>query len=480
MEREVAQGLERLDREVRQVAETSERVGLVPASLMFTALERAARDAGVSLGKKVELEATGGDVRLDPNVVSVVQGALVQAVRNAVAHGLEPESERVRGGKPNAGKISIRIVREGNRVRFSCRDDGRGVDFGAVREAVVRRGTAGAGELDEKRLAELLLSGGISTSREVTAVSGRGVGLDVVREAALRLGGEAKLSSEAGRGATIELSVPLSRSAVDAMIVETAGQVAAIPLDCVRRTLRVAPSDVTRSAEGDSIVHEGKVIPFAPLARSLGVAVGAGGGRRIWSAVVLESRGVTAAVGVDRLLGTETVIARPVPEGMPPHAAVSGVTLDAAGNPRQVLDPAGLVSGAAEAEREEAAEAPRRAPILVIDDSLTTRMLEQSILESAGYEVELAVSAEEGLEKARARRYALFLVDVEMPGMDGFTFVERTRADPVLREVPAILVTSRASDDDKRRGALAGASAYVVKGEFNQTELLRRIASLVS
>jgi two-component system chemotaxis sensor kinase CheA len=159
---------------------------------------------------------------------------------------------------------------------------------------------------------------------------------------------------------------------------------------------------------------------------------------------------------------------------------ISGASLDAEGNPQLVLDPGGLVA-AAERGRGVASEVPaaRRAPILVIDDSLTTRMLEQSILESAGYEVELAVSAEEALTKAGDRRYSLFIVDVEMPGMDGFGFVAQTRSDAALREIPAILVTSRNEVEDRRRGEQAGARAYIVKGEFDQGQLLQTIRTLI-
>lgn len=152
--------------------------------------------------------------------------------------------------------------------------------------------------------------------------------------------------------------------------------------------------------------------------------------------------------------------------------------MDAEGHPQLVLDAEALVEHVHRVGPVAAVTSSARAPILVIDDSLTTRMLEQSILESAGYEVELAMSGEEALERAHKRRYALFLVDVEMPGMDGFTFIERTQADPVLREIPAILVTSRASPDDRRRGQSVGAMAYIVKGEFDQTELLDNIRLL--
>ena len=475
--RDVSQGLERFERELAQVSDAAERLRLSPASTTFGALERALRDAAVATGRRATLETSGGDVRLDPELLSAVQAALVQAVRNAVAHGLEPEAERKRSGKPEAGAVRVEVTRAGGRVRFVCRDDGRGVDFEAVRRSALEKGHAES-ELDDGAVLELLLSGGISTSREVTALSGRGVGLDVIRETAARLGGRARLSSKRGEGTTLELVVPASRSALDALLVEAEGEIAAIPLEAVRRTLRAAPGDLARSAEGDSIVLEGRVIPFAPLARSL-CATERARPSRSWSVVLVQGASGLAAVGVDRLLGTETIVSRPLPAAMPGHAAVGGAALDADGNPRLVLDPDGLVASVENTAPAVADVASPRVPILVIDDSLTTRMLEQSILESAGYAVELATSAEEALEKAKGRRYGLFLVDVEMPGIDGFTFVERTRADTKLREVPCILVSSRASADDRRRGIDAGASAYIVKGEFDQGELLARIRKLL-
>jgi two-component system chemotaxis sensor kinase CheA len=320
-------------------------------------------------------------------------------------------------------------------------------------------------------------------------LSGRGIGLDVVRATLSQLKGEMSIRSEPGRGVSVEVQVPVSIAALQGLVVEAGGARLAIPLDAVKQTLRIRDLDVARSAEGDSILHAGKVIPFLPLELTLRRS-GSGGpnmGHRvtagIWSAVVVEAAGRCVALGVDRLLGAATIVMRALPSVVEADTVVAGASLDADGTPQLVLDPAGLVA-AAERSRGEtfkaAAEAHAQpAPILVIDDSLTTRMLEQSILEAAGYQVELAVSAEDGLIKAHDRRYSLFIVDVEMPGMDGFSFVGQTRADPVLRNVPAILVTSRDAVDDRRRGQQVGASAFIVKGEFDQTQLLQTIRSLI-
>jgi two-component system chemotaxis sensor kinase CheA len=196
--------------------------------------------------------------------------------------------------------------------------------------------------------------------------------------------------------------------------------------------------------------------------------------------VVVGVGGRWVALGVDRLLGCAAIVVRPLPALVAAEAVVAGVSLDAEGNPRLVLDPAGLVAAAGRSLRAPAPDpAATLAPVLVIDDSLTTRMLEQSILESAGYQVEVAVSAEEALGKARARTYRLFVVDVEMPGLSGFEFVALTRKDPALRLVPAILVTSLSGAEDRRRGAEAGARGFIVKGEFDQGILLQVIRSLI-
>jgi two-component system chemotaxis sensor kinase CheA len=478
-ERDLTAGVEQTDRELRQVRASVERLRLLPASLIFPSLERTARDAALSLGKRVRFESRGGDVRLDSQVLATVQPALVQAVRNALAHGIELERERTSAGKPPAGTVSIEVRRQASWVVFACRDDGRGVDVAAVRRAAARKGLVPDGE-DASTTGEVLrvlLEGGLTTSLEVTEVAGRGIGLDVVRDAASRLGGRLAMRTTPQQGTTLELEVPLSLSAVEALIVESAGQTAALPLESVRRSVRLAAGDVVRAAQGESLVFDGKMIPFAPLSRALGRDPGSA--RPSPLAVVIESGGVLVATGVDRLLGAQSVVVRALPPLALVDPVVGGASFDDQGNPQVVLDAAALVAATQRAPAPPAETPAPRPAILVIDDSLTTRMLEQSILEAAGYQVEVAVSAEDGLEKARQRPHALFLVDVEMPGMDGFTFVATTRADPELSRTPAILVTSRNAPDDRRRGEEAGARGYIVKSEFDQSDLLERIRNLV-
>jgi two-component system chemotaxis sensor kinase CheA len=477
LHRELRRETERLGRELAQVRESAERLRLIPTSAVFSGLERIARDAANATGRNLRLETSGGDVRIDAHVLAAVQPALVQLVRNAVAHGIEPSDARRAAGKPETGIVRIEVTRRQSRIRFACVDDGRGLDLAAIEQLARARGVV-SDTATPAVLIDALLRGGLSTASAVTDLAGRGVGLDVVREAAQRLEGTVRATTVAGASTVFELEVPVSMSSIEALVVEVAGIAAAIPLDAVRSTLRCATRDVLRSATGDSILHDGAVVPFARLRRPL-VAGPERAAASIWPAVVVAHGDVLAAIRVDRVRGTQNIVLRPVPELAPADATIAGLSLDERGDPQLVLDPEGIVASAAhDAPTPRADERTVPLPILVIDDSLTTRMLEQSILESAGYAVEIAESAEDALVLARDRDYALFLVDVEMPGMDGFTFVETTRTDPRLREVPCILVTSRDAPEDRERGRAAGASAYMVKSEFDQNTLLGKIARI--
>ena len=461
--------LEQMERELGQLRDNAEQLRLVGAASLFTTLERVARDCAGDLGRRVVFAGSGGEIRLDAPMLDALQQALVQIVRNAIAHGIESPDERLRLGKPETGKVTLRVERRGGRILFECGDDGRGLDFDAIRRA------ANAPRATRAEATRLLLKGGISTSERVTEAAGRGVGLDVVRDLMQKVGGTVNVKSEPGRGTVFELSVPPSLSAIDALLVEVSGIGIGLPLEAARHCLRLAPEDFVRSGRDLAILREGTAIPFLPMAGLLGRPYGAEQER--WTAVIVSGDGGEAVFGVDRLLGSARLVIHPLPDEAPAADIVTGASLDAAGTPRLILDPDRLVA-AARLGSPAPAKAKALKPVLVIDDSLTTQMLQRSILESAGYSVDLAGSGEIGLEMARAGDYAIFLVDVEMPGMDGFDFVEKIRADPALYRTPAILVTSRAAPEDLQRGKDVGAQGYMVKSAFDQGELLSMIKRL--
>jgi two-component system chemotaxis sensor kinase CheA len=475
LSRTLATGLGLLDQELRQAREAADRLRLIPARAIFPPVERTARDAARMLDRAVTFSASGPEVRLEGPVLGLLRDALVQLVKNAVAHGIEPSAERARLGKDPSGTVAVTLVRRGTRIQVTCRDDGRGLDIEALRRVAILRGridpSAPPPSLPD--LVKLLLHGGLSTSGRTTEVAGRGVGLDIVREALRLLRGEIEVRSEPGRGSTFTMTIPVSHSAVQVLTVTAAGQVLSLPIDGIEGAFRLDPARITRVAEGESIPLDGVLIPYL----SLGPLLDARAPGSARSAILVKGSGGRAAIGVERLLGISSVVMLPLPALLAaPSDLIEGASLDAGGDPLLVLDPEALVAAACRSRAPFPAPPPKlRPPILVVDDSLTTRILEQSILETAGYEVDLAVSGEEGLEKARSRSYGLFLVDIEMPGMDGFEFIAATRRDPALRATPAMLVSSRDTEEDRRRGEEAGAVGYTVKGEFDQRTFLDAI-----
>jgi two-component system chemotaxis sensor kinase CheA len=483
--------LEQADRAIREVRKDVEQLRLSRAGALFTPLERVARDAALAAGKRVAFAGIGDAVRIDADVLAAVHPALVQLVRNAVVHGIEPPRERVRLGKPEEGRIAITVASRGLRVAITCEDDGAGLDVAAIHRAAERRGLANSersgsagprsapeGErgvsIDPARLFELILRGGISTSARVDELSGRGIGLDVVRDAAQRLRGEVSATTRAGRGTAISLLLPISASSISVLAVEAGERRAAIPQSSIRRVARVRDRDLTASADGLAIALDDTVVPCAPLSELLRGARSRGD-----TAVFVGDGDRVAALTVDRVIGIEDVVVRAPPPGVQIDPIVWGLALDAAGRPCPVLDAEAAIAAARAVRFVAEPASPRLAPILVVDDSLTTRMLEQSILESAGFEVDVATSAEEALDRLERRTYSLVLVDVEMPGMDGFAMVATMRARPSLAQLPAILVTSRDAPIDRKRGADAGAQGYIVKSTFDQAKLVAMINDLV-
>ena len=319
--------VDQMDRELRQLREAAERLRLVAADSLFTALERMARDTARRPVQTVVFKATGGDIQLDAHVLATLQGALVQIVRNAVAHGIETEDERRKAGKSPAGAVSVAVVRRDRRIVFSCSDDGRGVDLDAVRRIASQRGVieASAKNISSDDLVRLLLRGGISTSQTITEVSGRGIGLDIVRESVERLGGEVVFRSVPGRGTTFELVIPPSLASIDALIVETRRREhdrAFHSTQCEARDgfppmKYRSPRPVRRSC------MTRRPIAFAPLSTALDGTPWPTG--RSWTAVVVAGVDGMAAIGVERLLGTASIVVRPLPRQMTATPIVSAV-----------------------------------------------------------------------------------------------------------------------------------------------------------
>jgi two-component system chemotaxis sensor kinase CheA len=469
-----------LERGVDDVVGGVRRLRLRAMSEVLEALPRAVRDIATRTGKRIDLQIEGDDIEADRIVIDALREPLLHLVRNAADHGIEPPAERAAAGKAETGTVRISTVMHGGRLRVVVEDDGAGVDADGVRQRIASRGETPP--TDDRQLAWLLLGGGISTRAAATELSGRGVGLDLVRTSLERIGGTVRMTWRAGRGTRFVLEAPPTPAALRAVLVCVGGQIFALPASNVERLVRVAPEQVRHLGGRLVLPVGGRPIPLVSLAAVLGPPLHPRPLSIVVPAVLLESGDETVALMVDELVDATDIVIRPLERrAAVPH--ITGGALLATGSIALVLTPGSIVQAALRRTGEpgfadaSGATAPRR--VLVADDSITTRTLEQSVLEAAGYLVTLAVDGEDAWEKLQAGGTELIVADVEMPRVDGFELCRRVRASQRFAEVPIVLVTGLESAADRARGLEAGADAYITKSGFDQKSLLDTIQQII-
>ncbi len=462
---------------------------MLPLSVLFDQLPRFVRDYCRQENKQAELHVEGADTRVDRQVLEQLRDPMIHLIRNALSHGIESPQERKQGGKSPAGTVRLTTSRRGDRIRITCEDDGRGIDRQKVLAKAIAQGLiteAEAAELTAGQVERLILRPGFSTAEMITDVSGRGVGMDVVLSRMEALRGSLDIESEPGKSTRFVLELPASVATLEGLLVEAAGHTYVVPTVSVVRTDRVKLSELQAGGGGEALMDvEGQAVPLLMLASLLGRGGDGTDTAHAIPVVIVRHRDRQIALGVDRLLGTQTIVGKGLGDHIRSVRGVAGATILGTGLPALILEPAQLVqdSGTRLTSHEVLGPATEveeeLAPLLVVDDSITTRMMEQSILESAGYAVDTAVSAEDALAKVEDSAYRLFVLDVEMPGLDGFQLTRKLRQDERFAETPIIIVTSLAKEEHRREGLEAGANAYIVKREFDQNNLLETVERLV-
>jgi two-component system, chemotaxis family, sensor kinase CheA len=457
---------------------------MVPFAQACEGLDRAARDVAKAAGKEVDLLVEGSNIELDRSVVTALRDPLLHLVRNAVDHGIETPVERAAADKPNRGRVTLGAALQGERVRITVTDDGRGLDLDAIREAAARRKVpfGGAGE----EATQIIFLPGFSTTHFITEVSGRGVGLDVVKTQVDALHGSVNCTTERGRGVSVILDVPLTLTTIRAVLVSVAGQVHALPQTHVQGLVRIGASDV-HSVEGRDVLTLGETpVPVVFMADVLGAAerpTPLAGGKV--PAVLLSVGELRAAFCVDELLAEHDLVVTRLGRRLRRVAHFSGASLLPNGRIALILNIANVLRSALQGTsgRRVADELaikkaePKR--LLVVDDSVTTRSLVKSILEAAGYDVMAAPDGVAAWQMLQERGADLVVADVEMPRMDGCDLTATIRKSSRFRKLPVVLVTALDSAQHKARGMDAGADAYLVKSAFDQKLLLETIAQLV-
>lgn len=470
-----------------ELAVRARRLRMRPFAEACEALPRLVRDVAAAVGKQVRLNVAGGDVQADRVVLDGLREAIVHLVRNAVDHGIEMPAVRAAAGKPAEALVTVAANVSGDSISVTVEDDGAGLDIPGIRASLARLGREVPA--DDEAAVEALFLGGVTTRMQATTISGRGVGLDLVRDAVARIHGTVAVTWTPGRGTTFTLRSPLTLATIRALLVSVGSETIAIPTAHVQRVRRISPSDL-RQAGGQNIliVDAGDSTPplrVASLARLLGPPLRERPLEQNSPAVLLESQGRRLAVIVDELLAERTVIVRSLDGARVTLPQLSGVAILSGARIALVANVAAIMANAFDggsaavtvAGRDSGATATRRR-VLVVDDSITTRMLEQSVLQAAGYDVRTAVDGLDAWEKLSDGEWDLVVSDVEMPRMDGFGLCRAIRGSPRLAGTRVVLVTALEKEEHRAQGLEAGADAYVGKSSFDQRALLETIEQL--
>lgn len=458
---------------------------LLPLGTLRPFLLATVRELARSQQKDVELRIVGDEVEMDRRLLEDLREPLVHLLRNAVGHGMETPQERVAAGKPPRGLVELAVAaRNGGRVEITLRDDGAGIDTQRLARAARELQLPVPEHAEAADLLPLVFGAGVSTAPQLTAVSGRGIGLAIVRETVERLGGTIAVASRPGHGTTFTVVLTTSLATYRAIEVRAAGRSFLLPTARVERCLRVAPSQLRALGGRQVMALDGEDLPLASLVALLRLPAAATEQARI-PCLLLAAGERRIALAVDEIRGEQEVLGKPVEGGLVASPVVAGAAVLPGGAAAPILNVSELVRIATgEGGRQLAPQAPvaTRAPgrsVLLAEDSITSRTLLKNILELAGHRVVVAVDGAEALARLREASFDLVVSDVEMPRMDGIALTRAIRADPALAGLPVVLVTSLASPQDRERGAEAGASAYIVKSSFDQGNLLDAIAGLV-
>ncbi|MEW5942941.1 MAG: Hpt domain-containing protein [Pseudomonadota bacterium] len=461
------------------------RARMVPLASISERLHRMVRQTAKELGKRAMLEIRGGQVEMDRSVLEKMAAPFEHLLRNAVDHGVESEAERIRAGKPNIGAITLEAHQEGNEITLTVNDDGAGLDLAAIRATAARQGMLPAeDEPTAAQLVNLIFTPGFSTAAEITQVSGRGIGMDVVRNEIAGLGGRIEVSSEPGKGTTFRICLPVTLAVTQVVLVRAGNATYAIPAPMVDQVQELKPNALAEAYRQNEIRWQGKRYPLFHLPRLLGNQEQAPAAQLRTPVMLLHSGAQLAAIHVDELAGNREVVAKDIGPQLARVAGVAGATVLGDGrvvliiNPVQLAHRQELPVAAASGiplEMKPAAAAPL---VMVVDDSLTVRKITSRLLAREGYQVVTAKDGVDALQLLQDASPAIMLVDIEMPRMDGFELTKNVRGNPRTAQTPIIMITSRIAEKHRNHALELGVNEYLGK-PYQEEELLGHIERLV-
>lgn len=479
------------DTKMKLVVENMEtmvkNIRVLPLATVFHLFGRMVRDIAQEKNKKIELEIIGSETSTDKKIIEEIKAPLIHIIRNSIDHGIETPEERIAMGKNPVGKIILSARQVNNKVIIQIEDDGKGINIEKVKDKALRKGYLTQEEIDsmsEEQLTNIIFTPGFSTGDEITNISGRGIGMDVVQTKISQLNGKVKVISELNKGCCVQIELPTTMSTMQAFLVESANQTYAIEMEVINTVLRKNCDEIILNKGKKSIIFNEKTIPLFNLSDILKLPT-SDTNKSKETILILQSDNKMMALAVDKLIGDQEILNKKLCAPLYKLKNISGITTLASGETCLILNSTDILNATNTNLIQKAETLIEESPknntykILLVDDSITTRTLEKNILEKAGYNIEIAENPFEAFEKMKHTRFNLIISDMEMPEMNGLEFLEKIKTDEMYSEIPFIMVSSLIDEDCKKRAMDLGAKKYIIKGEFNQDSFQETIKEIL-
>ena len=464
------------------------RLRMLPLSTILDTYPRFVFTTASELGKQVQLRVEGAENEIDKNLIESLSEVFLHMIRNSIDHGMETAEQRREAGKNETGLIIIRCVRESGNMKITISDDGKGIDIEEIRKKIVDNGLVSkedAASLGEEELVNFIFQSGFSTAEKISDISGRGVGMDAVRNNIERLKGSIVVSTSAGEGTVFSISVPLSMASLMGFPISSGGMKFIIPANFVDTVLLINIKDIITIVDRPGIKYNDRIIKLYYLHHVLKINIDE---KRSESdsifVVIVQAYEDIVAIAIDQISSMRQVILKNMPEFMESMEVFSGLVLS---EDYEIAPTLHIPTVIKMAKRVKTIDMKKRhvdyertrKSILVVDDSRPTLDIERDILEAEGYKVDTAEDGSQALTAAKNAHYDLIVTDIVMPNMDGFMLTENIRKNDRLKNIPIIVVSSKADESDQNKAALLGANRYIVKSSFNNKNLINAARELI-
>ncbi|MDF2577972.1 MAG: CheA signal transduction histidine kinase [Chlamydiales bacterium] len=458
---------------------------MLPLDLILGSLDKMVEENAIAMGKEIDLVVSGREVKLDKVILEKINDPIIHLVRNSIDHGIEKPTDREKKGKARAGKIEIKCYSENQHIVVEITDDGQGINYDGIRKKAIENRLAEEDDIKrmtETELQNFIFMAGFSTKQEVSTMSGRGIGMNIVKHNIDRIKGKISITSEKDKGTSMKLALPLSLATVEGFFVTSGSKKFLIPSNFVREIIILKKEEKISLLNSEVLKLRDKIIPLYKLSAALNLDCVVD--EEMNFVVIVEANGEIVGMIVESVIEHSSLIFKPLPKNMHKLNLIQGIVFDESFNIINILYIAGIIEkfksfSNIDTRKRFVKDNKKYKSVLIVDDSSNTREIIKSILEGEEYNLTLAVDGVDGLAKAREKTFHLIISDINMPRMDGFTLIENLRREEKYKSTPILVISSLENDEHRKRLDGLGVSGVIVKGEFDRAQLTNLVQKLI-